>query len=77
MSDGWHVDPLTLREVVDDRAELERRLVDAAPADRVWLLRVLGRLDDALTLGQRLLRERSTLNVSGVVACRARPPVAR
>lgn len=42
---GWHIDPDTLREVVDDRGQLEDDLSTATPADRVWLLRLLERVE--------------------------------
>lgn len=52
---AWHLDPVTLREVVDDHAALEHELDVAAPVDRIWLLRVLGRSRDAVAEGRRLL----------------------
>ncbi len=52
---AWHLDPVTLREVVDDRATLKRELEAAAPVERIWLLRVLGRPRDAVVEGRRLL----------------------
>ena len=51
----WYVDDRTLREVVTDEPEVERRLADLADepstaGERVELLRILGRLDEALEL---------------------------
>lgn len=51
----WRIDPVTLREVVDDPAALEELLDSGAPGDRVWALRVLGRLDDARREGEALI----------------------
>lgn len=53
--DGWHIDPTTLREVVDDREALLAELESAGPVDRGWLLRVLGRGAEAAEEGERLL----------------------
>lgn len=53
--DAWHLDPLTLREVIDNRGALEAALDEATPVDRVWLLRVLGRVDAAVAEGDFLL----------------------
>src|SRR5918997_5421138 len=51
----WHFDPVTLREAVDDRAAALHQLSRAEGGDRVWLLRLLGRLDEARQLGEQLL----------------------
>ena len=57
-------DPVTLREVVNPRDCRERldELGDqrSLPAllERVWLLKVLDRLDDALEIGRASCRER-------------------
>ncbi|WP_203136402.1 hypothetical protein [Microbacterium sp. JZ31] len=55
-------DPDTLREIVDP-AECRERLAEigqqrSLPAllERVWLLKVLGQLDDALTLSEQAVR---------------------
>ncbi len=53
--DPWYVDDRTLREVVTDEAEVERRLAalpeePSRTGERVGLLRILGRLDEALEL---------------------------
>lgn len=52
---AWHFDPVTLREVVDDREGALRELTRAEGGDRVWLLRLLGRVDEARSLGEELL----------------------
>ncbi|GAB4066763.1 hypothetical protein GCM10028777_20760 [Angustibacter speluncae] len=54
---AWHTDDRTLRQVVTDPAALERRLValgeqDEHRGERVSLLRLLGRLDEARTLAE-------------------------
>lgn len=54
-ADAWHIDPVTLRDVADDRPALEAALIDAAPPDRVFLLRILGRVDQAIAEGEKLL----------------------
>lgn len=46
---GWVVNPVTLMDEVVDRAVLDRQLASAAPVDRLVLLRVLGRLEEALS----------------------------
>lgn len=55
----WHFDPFTLREVVDDREAAMRQLSRAQGGDKVWLLRVLGRLDEARKVGEELLEAAS------------------
>lgn len=52
---GWRIDPVTLREVVIDRALLTARLHTAAAADRVWLLRILGDLERSAVEGEAVL----------------------
>jgi tetratricopeptide (TPR) repeat protein len=52
---NWHIDPETLREVVDDREALEQQLVKASPLDQVWMLRILGRLSEAERIGREQL----------------------
>lgn len=54
---AWHTDDRTLRQVVTDPAALERRLAalgdqDEHRGERVSLLRLLGRLDEARTLAE-------------------------
>ncbi|WP_405371971.1 MULTISPECIES: hypothetical protein [unclassified Microbacterium] len=55
-------DPETLREIVDLR-QCQERLVElgeqrslAAMLERVWLLKVLGRLDDSLVVSEQAVR---------------------
>ncbi|UWF77851.1 MULTISPECIES: hypothetical protein [Microbacterium] len=56
-------DPETLRELVDPRecadrlAEIEQQRSIPALLERVWLLKVLGRLDDALVLAEETVRQ--------------------
>lgn len=60
--DAWHLDSFTLREIVDDRPALEA-LLDApatTPSERVWLLRVLGHVDQAIGEGEQMLAARAT-----------------
>jgi molybdopterin-guanine dinucleotide biosynthesis protein A len=52
---GWQVDPATLRPVVTDHRQVEQALGHAAPADRLLLLGLLGRSEQALAEGGRLL----------------------
>ena len=52
---NWHIDPETLREVVDDREALEQELLTATALDQVWMLRILGRLSDAEHVGREQL----------------------
>jgi len=52
---NWHIDPGTLREVVDDRKALEQELATAAPLEQVWMLRILGRLPEAEQLAREQL----------------------
>lgn len=54
---GWAIDPDTLNPTVLDRARVEAALAGAGPADRLLLLGVLGRLDEALTEAGRLLAD--------------------
>lgn len=54
---AWHTDDRTLRQVVTDPAALERRLAALGEqhehrGERVSLLRLLGRLDEARTLAE-------------------------
>lgn len=54
--EAWRLDPATLREVVLDRAMIESRLDDGCPAlERVWILSVLGRDQEAVAEGRLLL----------------------
>lgn len=57
MHPAWHLDSSSLREVVDDGAALEERLAAAGDLERIWLLRLLGRLDEARAAGETVLDE--------------------
>jgi molybdopterin-guanine dinucleotide biosynthesis protein A len=59
-SSGWQLDPDTLNPVVLDRARLLAELQTADPADRVLLLGLLGRTDQALAEADRLLADPAT-----------------
>jgi molybdopterin-guanine dinucleotide biosynthesis protein A len=52
---GWEVDPRTLRPAVTDHRLLERALEQALPIDRLLPLGLLGRSEQALVEGGRLL----------------------
>jgi molybdopterin-guanine dinucleotide biosynthesis protein A len=54
---GWITDPESLRETVTDRAAVEAELRTANKTDRLFLLRLLGHLDEALTEAAALLTE--------------------
>lgn len=51
----WRFDPGTLRDVLLDRAAAECRLEECPPLERVWLLSLLGRDEEAIREGNRLL----------------------
>ncbi|ALV42409.1 hypothetical protein AU252_15660 [Pseudarthrobacter sulfonivorans] len=51
----WRVDPATLRDVLLDKAAVENRLEGCPALERVWILSLLGRDDEALAEGRRLL----------------------
>lgn len=53
--DMWWTDPMTMRDVVLDRAAAEARLAQCPPLERVWILCLLGRMQDAIAEGQELL----------------------
>lgn len=53
--EAWRLDPATLREVVMDRAVIEGRLEDCPALERVWILSVLGRDQEAVAEGRLLL----------------------
>lgn len=55
----WRTDPATLRDVVLDQEAAENKLKDCAPLERVWLLTLLDRNEDALRQGLALLAESS------------------
>ena len=51
----WRTDPVTLLDVVMDRAAMEARLADCTVVERVWVLSLLGRGEEAITAGHALL----------------------
>lgn len=52
---GWQLDPEQLRPVLTDRGRVEAALAVAGPLDRLFLLPLLGRLDQALAEAAELL----------------------
>lgn len=57
---GWEIDLSTLRPVATDSAALQAELGSARGEDRVFLLRLLGRLDEAFAEGDALLADPAT-----------------
>lgn len=53
--DIWCIDASTLREVVLDRNAMLLRLEEAPPLERVWMLAMLGRLEEASREGEDIL----------------------
>ncbi|MDQ0853328.1 tetratricopeptide (TPR) repeat protein [Arthrobacter sp. V4I6] len=53
--DIWRTDPATLRDVVLDRAVMEDRLTQCPALERVWILCLLDRPQEAITEGLDLL----------------------
>ncbi|APX04641.1 hypothetical protein [Arthrobacter sp. QXT-31] len=53
--DIWRTDPATLRDVILDRDAVEARLGDCPTLERVWILSLLDRHEEALDEGHRLL----------------------
>lgn len=53
----WRTDPATLRNVLLDPGAVEDRLQECPPLERVWILTLLGRDEEALAAGRRLLAE--------------------
>jgi tetratricopeptide (TPR) repeat protein len=51
----WQTDPVTLRDVVVDRAAMKARLGVYPSVERVWALSLLGRSEQAVVEGQLLL----------------------
>jgi len=56
-SSGWAIDPDTLNPIVLDRDRVAATLAEAGPVDRLLLLGVLGRIDEALEEAARLLAD--------------------
>lgn len=54
---GWSFDADSLQEVVTDRAAVQAALDTADPPERLRLLRLLGRHDQAIAEGARLLED--------------------
>jgi hypothetical protein len=51
----WRTDPNTLQDVILDRPAVEARLGECPPLERVWILSLLGRHDEAVKEGHQLL----------------------
>ncbi len=54
---GWAIDPDTLQPVLTDRQRISRTLASAAPAERLFLLPLLGQLDRAFVESEVLLQD--------------------
>jgi hypothetical protein len=53
----WRTDPVTLRDVPLDRAAVESRLEGSTALERVWILSMLGRDEEAVAEGRVLLAD--------------------
>jgi tetratricopeptide (TPR) repeat protein len=53
----WRTDPVTLRDVPLDRAAVESRLAGCPAPERVWILSLLGRDEEAVAEGRVLLAD--------------------
>lgn len=53
----WRTAPATMRDIVLDQAAMETKLEDCTPLERVWILALLGRFDEAQREGLALLAE--------------------
>jgi hypothetical protein len=53
----WRADPATLRDVLVDPGAVEDRLQECPPLERVWILSLLGRDEQAVAAGRRLLAD--------------------
>ncbi|WP_197497182.1 hypothetical protein [Arthrobacter sp. B6] len=51
----WTTDPATLRDVVLDTEAMQSRLEDCPALERVWILSLLGRTEEAIEEGQAYL----------------------
>lgn len=51
----WFVDPATLQEVVVDRDAMEARLEGCTDLERVWVLSLLGRGEEAVSEARKVL----------------------
>lgn len=56
----WRTDPATLRDVILDRNTVEARLQDSPVLERVWILSLLDRHEEALKEGHKLLENTGT-----------------
>jgi molybdopterin-guanine dinucleotide biosynthesis protein A len=54
---GWAIEASSLREVLTDRQRAEQALATAGPADRLFLLGLLGRADQGVAEGRHLLED--------------------
>ena len=54
-TEAWRIDPVSLREVAGDPQVFRERLRVAPPLERVWILRMLGRLEEAAREGEAIL----------------------
>lgn len=54
-ADIWWTDPSTLRDVALNREAVQSRLEEAADLERIWLLCLLDRADEAIVEGHQLL----------------------
>jgi tetratricopeptide (TPR) repeat protein len=52
---GWRTDPASLREVIDDPQMFIDQLPAAPPLERVWILGMVGRLEEAALEGEAIL----------------------
>lgn len=53
----WRTDPATMRDVLLDHGAAEDRLRECSALERVWILSLLGRDEEAAAAGRRLLAE--------------------
>ncbi|MFE5835321.1 hypothetical protein [Arthrobacter sp. NPDC056493] len=53
--DIWRTDPTTLQDVILDRPAGETRLGEGPPLERIWILSLLERHEEAVKEGQQLL----------------------
>ncbi|MEP6562931.1 MAG: hypothetical protein ABJD68_17865, partial [Nakamurella sp.] len=54
-SAGWHIDPISLREVLDDLPVAESAMATADATERIWLLILLHRIDQASAEGEAMM----------------------
>lgn len=57
---GWAIDPQTLREVVSEPAEILAQLAQASSVDRLFFLRLLGKVDQGLAESAALATDPAT-----------------